>query len=80
MKLIWANKVDLIEEAINQIFSDVSYYERCSTQLVWVFFAGKITKSVSSFHSGPQPHLVKWKHDWKTFSLKALENDFETDF
>ena len=20
------------------------------------------------------------KHDWKTFSLKALENDFETDF
>ena len=34
MKLIRAIKVDLIEEAIYKIFSDVSYYERCSTQLV----------------------------------------------
>ena len=27
--------------------------------------------------SKPMP---KGQHDWKTFSLKALENDFETDF
>ena len=43
--------------------------------LDWKFFSHvsfRLEKKISSNQFS--------KHDWKTFSLKALENDFETDF
>ena len=42
--------------------------------------SGWNTLFTNSIYENNLQKQLQNQHDWKTFSLKALENDFETDF